>query len=40
MLTAILLQITQAGQVVADTANAITGQMEEVPTEITLSLWE
>jgi len=40
MLTAILLQITQTGQVVADTANAIVGQMEEMPTEITLSLWD
>lgn len=40
MLTAILLQITQSGQVLADTANAIAGQIEEMPTEITMSLWD
>ena len=40
MLTAILLQITQSGQVVADTANAAMGQIGEMPTEITMSLWD
>lgn len=40
MLTAILLQITQGGQVIADTANAMAGQMGEMPTEITMSLWD
>jgi len=40
MLAAFLLQITQAGQAVADTANAIAGQMDGEQTEITLSLWD
>ena len=40
MLTAFLLQITQQGQVLADTASAVAGQTEEMPSEITMSLWD
>jgi biopolymer transport protein ExbB len=40
MIAAILLQITQTGQVVADTSNAVAGQFEEMPTEITMSFWD
>jgi len=40
MLGAILLQITQAGQAVADTANAMAGELNGEQTEITMSLWE
>ncbi|MCD4682487.1 MAG: MotA/TolQ/ExbB proton channel family protein, partial [Bacteroidales bacterium] len=40
MLAAFLLQITQAGQAVADTVNSIAGQMNGEQTEITLSLWD
>ncbi len=40
MLAAFLLQITQAGQAVADTANTIAGQMNGEQTEITMSLWD
>lgn len=40
MLATFLLQITQAGQVVSDTANAVAGQMGGEPTELTLSLWQ
>lgn len=39
MFTAFILQITKAGQVIADTTGAILDQSGN-PTEITMSLWE
>lgn len=40
MLATLLLQITQAGQAVADTANSIANEMGADPTEIKMSLWD
>jgi biopolymer transport protein ExbB len=40
MLALFLLQITQAGQAVSDTANAVAGQMGGEPSEVTMSLWQ
>lgn len=40
MITTFLLQITQTGQAVADTANMVGEAMTGEPTELTLSLWD
>lgn len=40
MLNGLLLQITQGGNVVADTAGAVLANMGDEPREITLSLWD
>ncbi len=40
MLTGFILQITQAGQAVADTAGAMVDGLGEDSQEITMSLWE
>ncbi|MBN2174315.1 MAG: MotA/TolQ/ExbB proton channel family protein [Bacteroidales bacterium] len=40
MFTGILLQISQTGIAIADTANLMAGQVNEGQTEITMSLWD
>lgn len=40
MFNGMLLQITQAGQAVADTAGMVADQLGGEPTEITMSLWD
>jgi len=39
MLATFLLQISQTGQVIADTTNLIVNQLQDEPTEVTMSLW-